>query len=306
MKKSIAAFALVLMAFVSVAQQDPQFSQNMFNKLYPNPAFAGSNGAICATAIYRNQWLDFEGAPQTGLISIDAPVEFLHGGLGLTVMLDEIGFENTLNAKLAYALRFDIGNSKLAIGADGGYYQKSIDGNWEPGQVGDPTIPAGSVSNGVFDLGAGIYLNSDKFYLGASALHLNEAEIEFDDQNKTSTNLVRHMYGMAGYSFPLTTQLTLTPSTHIKLDETSTQVDLNMNLLINDRFWVGGSYRLEDAIIAMAGLHLTEKLKLGYSYDITTSDLKTYSSGTHEVMLGYCLNIVKTRSTFMNRNVRFL
>lgn len=304
MKKSIAAIALIFMAFVSVAQQDPQFSQNMFNRLYPNPAFAGSNDAICATAIYRNQWVDFDGAPKTGLISIDAPVRFLHGGLGLTVMLDEIGFENTVNAKLAYALRFNnVLGGKLAFGADAGFLQKSIDGDWIATDMGDPSIPAGSVSQGVFDLGAGVYFNSEKVYLGVSALHLNEAEIKFDD---AKTDLARHLYGMAGIKFDLSPSLSLTPSTHIKIDDASTQIDFNMNLRINDRFWVGGSYRLEDAIIGLVGLNITDKLKLGYSFDITTSDLKTYSSGTHEFMLGYCFNIIKTRTTFMNRNVRFL
>lgn len=298
------ALVIISVSGISYGQQDPQFSQNMFNKLYTNPAVAGSSDGICASLLYRNQWTGFDGAPKTGVFGVDAPVKFLHGGLGLSILAaDELGFENTFQAKLAYAFRFNIGSGNLAIGADVGLVQKSIDGDFKFNDPGDPIIPTSSVSGNVLgDLGAGIYYNSDKLYLGASATHLLEDEVDYDE---FTTVLARHYYFTGGYRFDLSPAVSLTPSFFIKNVADQTQADINANLYFNNRFWIGGSYRLEDAIVILAGLNITPNLRLGYSYDMTTSDLKEYSSGTHEIMLGYCYKF-KKKITPINRNVRFL
>jgi type IX secretion system PorP/SprF family membrane protein len=309
MKKLLLSAILVIsLSATSFAQQDPQFSQNMFNKLYTNPAYAGSNDGICGTLIYRDQWSGFEGNPSTGLFSIDAPINFLHGGLGLTILAtDELGFESTFGAKLAYAFRFNIGQGNLAIGADIGLLQKSLDGDWKydrgPSNIDDPLVPTSGVSGNTYtDLGAGIYYNSDKLYVGASMAHLLESEIDYGD---FTTTMARHIYASAGYRFEFSPALSLTPSFHLKNVADQTQLDINANLHINNRFWIGGSYRLEDAIVLMAGLNITPNLRLGYSYDMTTSDLKDYSNGSHEIMLGYCYKI-KKKITPIIRNVRFM
>lgn len=303
-KLLLLALLIVSVSGISYGQQDPQFSQNMFNKLYTNPAYAGSSEGICGTILYRNQWTGFDGAPQTGLFSLDAPVNFLHGGLGLTILAaDELGFENTFAVKLAYAFRFNIGQGNLALGVDAGFLQKSIDGDFQANDPDDPIIPTSSVSGSVLpDLGGGIYYNSDKLYLGASMSHILESEIDYGD---FTTQMARHYYFMGGYRIEFTPALSLTPSFHIKNVADQTQVDINANLQFNNRFWIGGSYRLEDAIVLMAGLNITPNLRLGYSYDLTTSDLKDYSNGTHEIMLGYCYKI-KKKITPIIRNVRFL
>ena len=118
--------------------------------------------------------------------------------------------------------------------------------------------------------------------------------------------MVRHYYLMAGYGVDLTSSLTLKPMVQVKTDAVSTQLDANLNLLINNRFWVGASYRIQDAIVLMAGLEIIPNLKLGYSYDLTTSDIGNYSSGTHEIMLGYCYKPTKVIKRQFHRNVRFL
>ena len=118
--------------------------------------------------------------------------------------------------------------------------------------------------------------------------------------------MARHYYLMAGYGVDLTSSLTLKPMLQLKTDAVSTQVDFNANLLINNRFWVGGSYRIQDAIVILAGLEIIPNLKFGYSYDFTTSDIKTYSNGSHEVMLGYCYKPSKVVKRQFHRNVRFL
>jgi type IX secretion system PorP/SprF family membrane protein len=309
MKKPILSLTFVIISLFAFAQQDPQFSQNMFNRLQPNPATAGSNDAICGNVIFRTQWTGFDGAPKTGLISLDAPVSFLHGGLGLTIMTDKLGFEKSLVAKLAYALRFKVGAGNLAFGVDGGVIQKSLEGGlagqggvFNPYQPDDPLIPLNNVSGSQFDVGAGAFFNSEHFYAGFSALHLTEPEVNYGE---ASTKVVRNLYGTIGASLDLTPSIALRPSVFVKSISAKTIAEFNLNAHFNNRFWIGGSYRLDDAIVAMIGVTVIENLRIGYSYDITTSSLKDYNNGSHEITLGYCYKI-KQKIPPMIRNVRYL
>lgn len=290
---------------ISTAQQDVQFSQNMFTKMAINPGFAGSNDAICGTLLYRNQWTGFGGEPKSMLFTFDMPVDILHGGIGLSVVAaDQLGAEKNMNISGAYAYRLNLGSGRLGFGLGFGYLQKSIDGSkFVYNDQGDINIPTGNVSKGIFDLGFGAYYNSDKLYVGLSSLHLTAGNIKYAN---ITTKVARHYYLMAGYGVDLTSALTLKPMIQVKSDAVSTQVDLNTNLLINNRFWIGASYRLQDAIVVLAGLEIIPNLKLGYSYDITTSEIKTYSSGSHEIMLGYCYKPTKVIKRQFHRNVRFL
>jgi type IX secretion system PorP/SprF family membrane protein len=308
MRKTFTSFFTVILFISSAtcfAQQDPQFSQNMFTKLPNNPGYAGSNDAICGTLLYRNQWTGFGGEPKTMLVTFDMPVEAIHGAVGLSVIAgDQLGAEKNTNIRGAYAYRANLGSGQIGIGVDFGYHQKSIDGTkFIFNDANDINIPATNVSGGTFDMGFGVYYNTEKLFAGVSATHLNQGKITFSDIN---TELVRHYFLMAGYSVDLTSSLTLKPMIQLKSDAVSTQADFNANLLINNRFWVGGSYRLQDAIVILAGLEIVPNLKLGYSYDITTSDIKSYSDGTHEIMLGYCFKPSKSVKRQFHRNVRFL
>jgi type IX secretion system PorP/SprF family membrane protein len=308
MRKNFAvAFVISFLTGITAlfAQQDPQFSQNMFTKLPVNPGYAGSNDAICATLLYRNQWTGFGGEPKTMMFSADMPVEILHGAVGLTVYAaDNLGAEKNMNIRGAYAYRTDLGAGRLGLGIDFGYHQKSVDGSkFVFNDDNDNNIPTGNVSGGSLDLGFGAYYNTDRLFVGLSSSHLQEGKITYKDIN---TKLARHYYFMGGYGIDLTSSLTLKPMIQLKSDAVSLQADFNANLMINNRFWVGGSYRLQDAIVILAGLEIVPNLKLGYSYDLTTSEIKTYSSGTHEIMLGYCYKPTKVIKRQFHRNVRFL
>ena len=302
---TIAFYVLFILSLAASAQQDPQFSQNMFTKLCVNPGFAGSNDAICGTLLYRNQWTGFGGEPKTMLLTADMPVDLLHGGVGLTIYAaDGLGVEKNLNVRGAYAYRTDLGAGHLGIGVDFGFHQKSLNGTkFVYNDQNDNNIPTGNVSGGAFDMGLGAYYNTDKLYFGLSTSHLTQGKIKYDNIN---TKLSRHYYLMAGYSVDLTSSLTLKPMIQLKTDAVSTQADFNANLFINSRYWIGASYRLQDAIVFMAGLEIIPNLKFGYSYDMTTSEIKTYSSGTHEIMLGYCYKPTKVVKRQFHRNVRFL
>jgi type IX secretion system PorP/SprF family membrane protein len=159
MKKALLVCLTFLTSFV-FAQQDPQVSQYMYNRIGYNPGYAGANGSICASLIGRQQWVGFDGAPKTNVITIDGPVKMLHGGLGLTVATDKLGFESNFYGKLSYAYRMPLGNDgNLGIGIEAGIYNKSINGNWvaTDAVASDNAIPVGKASDNTFDIGFGVH-----------------------------------------------------------------------------------------------------------------------------------------------------
>ncbi len=321
MKKTLTIIAFSITGLVTFAQQDAQFSMNMFNRLSVNPAYAGTNKALCATILYRDQWDKFPGAPKTGLLSVDYG-QIAHGGIGFTIDQDQLGFDKTLKAKLAYSFHMAIGTSgTLGIGLDAGMINKSLTGNFiapdgtstEFGGGTDNAIPWTGTSATTYDVGFGLYYTNDKLYVGLSSLHLPAQKIN-DKSSAGNTyplsydfqyQIARHYYVMAGYKFQLGTQFDLTPSILTKSDASSTQLDINMLARWNKMVFVGVSYRLTDAIPVMVGLEW-KGFKLGYAYDVTLSALKSHSAGTHELMLGYCKKFVKPERKQGHMNVRFL
>jgi len=284
---------------VSFAQQDAQFSQNMFNHLSVNPAVAGWNKGICAKAFYRTQWLGFEGAPKTGLISIDFLAQGI-GGIGLTLMSDKLGFEKNFEAKLAYSFQRELnnGSGRVGLGIDVGLIQKSIGGIWvAPTTVtGDAAIPAPSINGSTYDAGAGLFYTSRKAYLGLSANHIPQSVIQ---QGTVAYRYSPHYYVTAGWYQDITSSIVLNPSVFGKSDAASTQVDMNLRVIFNDAFWAGISYRFTDAFVAMIGCK-RGFWKYGYSFDLTTSSLKKYSSNSHELFIGYCHPFTEKRQSHSN------
>jgi type IX secretion system PorP/SprF family membrane protein len=296
---------------MAYGQQDPQFTQYMFDRLSVNPAVAGNGGNICATALLRQQWTGFDGAPKTGLINLQGPIAKINSGLGLTFYYDKLGQEKSTIARLHYAYHFKVGaQSTFSAGVYLGMSGRALDGNWiaTDGVANDNAIPtAGKSANG-FDLGAGLYYKSPKLWLGISSTQLPETELKtVSIQNK------RHYYVQAGYDWAIggDNKYTLEPSALLKSDASSTQLDLSALFLYDEMLWIGASYRTEDAIAPMIGYQMKmpkgdSMLRIGYSYDVTTSELKNYSSGSHEVMLSYCFKIVKPVVNEIYHHPRFL
>jgi len=317
MKKTITLIALSITGLVTFAQQDAQFSMNMFNRLAINPGYAGTNQALCATVLYRDQWDKFPGAPKTGLLSVDYG-RILHGGLGVTVDQDMLGFDKTLKAKLAYSYHVSVKGGTLGIGLDFGMIQKSLNGNFiapdgtssNSGGGSDQAIPWTGTSSTTYDLGFGLYYTAagDKFYIGLSSLHLPEQQMSSVSTGIYDFNYVvsRHYYVMAGYRFDLSPTFELTPSILTKSDASSTQLDINLLAKWNKLIFLGASYRLSDAVVGMVGLERPfgkSTVKFGYSYDVTLSNLKGYSKGTHEIMLGFCMKFHKEPKPTSHTNV---
>jgi type IX secretion system PorP/SprF family membrane protein len=327
MKKIFTTLTVALAALTSVsfAQQDPQFTQFMHSKLIYNPGYAGTSEAICANVLYRQQWVNFPGAPKTGLLSFDMPIGRLPLAIGLNVMTDQIGYSKTLFARLALAYNRHIGAGVLGIGIDGGVLQQQFNGTWitPDGPGVDPSIPnydnGGMAAYGSnanlnklsYDLGFGAFYSiANKMYVGISSTHLAAQDLVAGGEGNVRYQLARHYYIVGGYTFDLTPEHAISPNVKVKSDAASTQLDVNLTYIYKQSFWLGVSYRMQDAIAPMLGYKFTKGgvkgLKIGYSYDLTTSKIKGFSSGTHEVMLGYCMVPKNKNKVTSYQNARFL
>lgn len=318
MKKVISfLYFIIIVNLAAVGQQDPQFTNNMFYKLGVNPGFAGSQNAISGLILNRYQWVGFEGAPKTLVFSVEGAADiFGHpGGLGLNIVSDELGFEKNIWVDVIYSYKKQISSGVLGLGISGGFYNKSIKGDWyvpeDKNNLGiytdpnsDPGVPKQDASQMAFDIGLGMYLNASKYFVGASVTHLNQATIRFDEE--ATTFLVRHYYLSGGYNIKLSNPLfEMRPSLLFKTDLASSQVDVNATLVYNERFWGGLNYRYQDAISLLMGAELFNGLIFGYSFDITTSAIGRYGYGSHEIFVSYSLGLEKNR-TRKYKSIRYL
>ncbi|MDP3556890.1 MAG: type IX secretion system membrane protein PorP/SprF [Bacteroidota bacterium] len=304
MKKLFTQIAIAVAGFtgVAVAQQDPQFTQFMHNKLIYNAGYAGTSGAMCGNIQFRQQWSAFEGAPQTIALGFDMPLAGLPLGIGLNVISDKIGPMNTLFLRVPISYNKVIGKGTLGVGLDVGILQKKIDNTWitpEPGKV-DPNIPGAydALSNPAlnkltYDLGFGaFYQIPGKMYVGLSSSHLPAQVVK--GAGNLSYEMSRHYYLMAGYSLDINPRNKITPNIKMKSDVAATAVDVNLTYMYDNMLWVGGTYRVSDAAALMIGYQGKSatgglSYKIGYSYDITLSKLKGNVGGTHEIILGFCM-----------------
>jgi type IX secretion system PorP/SprF family membrane protein len=303
------------MVFDIIAQQDPQYSQYMFNQMAVNPGYAGSHDAICLTAVHRQQWVGIDGAPTTSVFTVNAPFKLLGAshGVGLTVMSDQIGFNTDVSAGVDYALRLPLGPGKLGIGVSGMFLNKALSATWVipsgNGMVApesDHAIPGANESVMGFDMGVGVFYRAEKVYLGLSSTHLLEPSMKYD---KANYKLKRHYYAAAGCLLPLNNPTwEIAPSLMAYSDGTASQLTANVNIMYNKKFWGGVGYRVNDAVIVMMGVDLFNGLKIGYAFDYTYTSLHKYFSagGSHEVMVSYCFNLVKEKVVKKYKSVRFL
>ncbi len=336
MRKISTLLLAVMIGFTGLlkAQQDPQFTQFMYCKQAYNPAVVGTDGSICFNALYRQQWVSFPGAPKTGIFGFNMPLEVLGGmGIGFYFANDQLGFMASNSARLQASKHFQLGAGILAAGLDAGIFQQRINGTFvAPQTLNDPAIPS-NPSSGVLgtnapalnkivpDFGFGLYYTiPNKMYVGVSTSHISAASLQGsvrqanpplhvgDPGYALTFDVARHYYIIAGYHFSFQGgDHIVTPNIKIKTDAATTQVDFNLTYMLQHQFWIGATYRLQDAIAPMLGIQdvLVKGLKIGYSYDVTLSKIKGYSSGTHEIMLGYCLKPKPTAKVASHWNVRY-
>ncbi len=290
----------ILHITLSVAQQLPQFSQYLINDYVMNPAIGGSKNYFEAKTNHRYQWVGIADAPRTYVFSVNGPI-LNKMGVGGYVYTDVTGPTRRTGGQLSYAYHFSLtDNIKLGLGTSLGVLQFAIDGQKITGkEVGDVALSSGLQSVTVADAAAGVHLYSDKWYLSASAPQLFRNNIQFFSEHKNNlSRLVNHYFIMAGYRFDLNETFAIAPSALIKyVSPAPIQMEPTLRVIYKDQVWLATSYRTSlgnkvgsslssDALVACLGYTFQKNLTLGYSYDVTMSNLKNYSSGTHEIMLG--------------------
>lgn len=278
-----------LLSFETQAQQDPQYTQYMYNTMSVNAGYAGQRNVLSATALYRTQWVGIDGAPKTITFGIHSPLKNERIGLGLNIVSDQLGpaEETSIDANVSYTIPVDeSGDLELSFGLKGGLH--ILDTDWSKGRFQN----SDRLFNENIDLisptlGAGLYLHSEKWYLGLSVPNILNTEYYDDFQESIATERL-HYFLIGGYVFDLSDNTKLKPAFLVKgVSGAPLIADLSVNALFNDKFTLGLAYRWDDSVSGLVGFQINPGLFLGYAYDATTTALNNYNSGTHEIMLRF-------------------
>jgi len=306
------------------AQQDAQFSQYIFNGLYINPAYAGYKEDLYVNSFFRSQWTGLEGAPTTFSIAMDGAVKEGKVGLGFLLQRDQIGAQSNIAAYGNYSYRIQIGeqeHSKLALGLGFGFIQTGIDGTkLNPVDASDIYVPTTNQSVLLPDARVGVYYSNDNYFIGASVDNLIA---QYVHTGLTSALLIPvpkpHEYFTAGALFNIDYQMKFKPSILIKdAPGAPTSMDINAFVLMNERLWLGATYRTavdiynkpnlqqglqkSSAMVGMAEFFVNENFRVGYAFDYSMNKLGSYGYGSHEISISIMLkqspNVDRTRNCY--------
>ena len=284
---------IVLLIVIGVqAQQDPQYTQYMYNMNVVNPAYAGSTESVSIGALYRSQWVGLEGAPSTGTLSIHSPVGN-RVGLGLSLISDEVGPVSETNAYVDFSYTLPVGNvTKLAFGLKaGGTFHDIGTGSVTTVDAGDPFFSQ-DVNTTTFNVGAGLYLyQPNKYYISASMPNiLNGTHLDFDGRKIGSET--EHVFAAAGYVFDLSENFKLKPHALLKFAfDAPLSYDLNLNLFMYDVVEVGAGYRIDDSFSGVVNFRVSPALRIGYAYDAIQSELDVVTNASHEIFVNFDINL---------------
>jgi len=290
----ILGFCMLLAGSPLKAQQEPMYSQYMFNMLNLNPAYAGNYGGDNVTLLYRMQWVGVDGAPKTGTLSWDRRNVDSNVGYGLQLYNDRLGIESTTGIQGFYSYKLKLSYSTLTFGLSGGTlnyraaYSKATTTN-----PNDPLFDR-DINIILPTVGFGLLFNAERMYIGFSMPALLKTKVDINNTlHSTSAN--NHYFLTGGYIFDVSEGIKLKPSILVKAVRGSAPAfDINMNAWFQNNLGFGISYRPNDALVGMFEIQLSPKLRLGYAYDYTISSLKTYNvGGSHELMLRYEFNLPK-------------
>ena len=288
MRTKISLFAMLLVGLVSYSQQDAQYTQYMYNTETVNPAYAGSRGVMSIFGLYRTQWVGLDGAPKTGAFSINSPIENTNLGVGVTFVNDQIGptVDNTIAADISYTIQTSE-VYKLSFGIKGTADLFNLDvTKLNYTDQADPLLQ-NLHNNFSPNVGAGVYFHSDKSYLGLSIPNFFQTK-RYSDNDIAVYKERMNLYVIGGYVFDLSPDLKFKPAFLAKTVEGAPlQLDLSGNFLINDKFMLGAAWRWSAAASFMAGFQISDGLYIGYGYDLDTTKLAHYNSGSHEVFLRF-------------------
>jgi len=288
---TIKGLITIVLAFVinmSFAQQDPQFTQYMYNTMSVNPAYAGQREVLSVTALYRTQWVGIDGAPETQTFGIHAPLRNERIGLGLSIVNDRLGpaSETYVDANFSYTIPVNDNDTKLSFGIKGGFQLLSTD--WSKGRFQNPdAVFNENVSLFSPTVGAGLYLHSQKWYLGLSVPNFLTTSF-YDDFQESIASERLHYFLIGGYVFDLSETTKFKPAFLVKgVSGAPLIADISANFLFNEKLTLGLAWRWDDSISGLAGFQVSDGLYIGYAYDLTTTALNNYNSGSHEIMLRF-------------------
>lgn len=314
----------ILLIFQSIcaftyAQQDAQFTMWQFFKQSLNPAYNGMDRSHSLTAVHRDQWDGLDRDPKTYNINYNGIFGAKSNiGGGLNVMTEVLGQQQNSSLSLSPSYHFGLSNgSFFSVGVSLGFYSTKIGGNWIYIDEGDEIVNSlrnKGVTSSAFDAGMGLALyKPGKFHVGLSAVHLNAPEL-----SEVNIQMSRHYYLTGGVELPLGSDLVIRPNVIAKSDGKTSQFDINTDIIWSNMIWGGLAYRYTDAVCPYVGFQtnfspivgklnvVNSGLRIGYSYDVTTSDLSQYSSGSHEVFLNYFMSFSAIPIKAKHSNPRFL
>lgn len=281
---------LALVSFSANAQQDPQFTQYMYNTVNINPAYAGSRGSLSIFGLHRTQWAGLDGAPQTNAFSVNTPLGDSKLGLGVNFINDGLGVmdENTVSVDLSYTIDLNNRGSKFSFGLKGSANMLSVEYSklltYNPN---DPRFAQDISGQFTPNIGAGVYWHNEKSYLGLSIPNFLETT-RYDDNIQSAMRTTMSYYLIGGHVFDLNPMLKFKPAFLVKATNGAPlQADVTANFLISNKFTVGAAYRWDAAWSGLIGFQATDGLFIGYSYDAETTKLANYNNGSHEIFLRF-------------------
>jgi type IX secretion system PorP/SprF family membrane protein len=291
MKKLFLSAISIFAGLALFAQQDPQFTHYMYNTLSVNPGYAGSRGVLNVSALHRQQWIGLDGAPTTQTIFIHSPLKNRKMGLGFSVVNDRIGPLNQtfFYGDYSYTVRLTE-LLKLSFGVKAGvnWFQPKINTLYTI-DANDPAFIGSTLQSSIKpNIGAGLYLHHDMWYVGASAPRLAQNSFKLGDSASNVVKELRHVFFIAGAVFPINEGLKLKPTTMVKLVKNAPiSIDATVEALIRDKFSLGVGMRLKDSFYGMVGYQFSSQFRAGLSYDYSSTKLKNVNNGTVELMLSY-------------------
>jgi type IX secretion system PorP/SprF family membrane protein len=301
-KQFLILFALLLFMLPGnlQAQQDPLYTQYMFNTMALNPGYAGTRDMLSLMVTTRHQWVGFDGAPSTQTFTANTPIADKNIGLGVSVIYDRVVPTKQTGTYIDYSFQINISkNSKLSFGIKGGgnFYQLDMAELNRLTPYDDPAYALPNYKDFLPNFGVGIYYYSHRFYMGISVPKLLENKLSDNELETYQTGKeIRHYYFMTGGVINISQNVKFKPSVLARLTQAAPfSLDLNANFLIMERLWVGGMYRVSESFGALVQFKITPQFSIGYSYDMNTNELQNYNSGTHEIMLNYDLNFNKDK-----------
>ncbi|MDP5076726.1 MAG: type IX secretion system membrane protein PorP/SprF, partial [Nonlabens sp.] len=292
MKKLLSCLIVFAFAKAVTAQQDPQYTQYMYNPIVVNPAYAGNRGVMSIMGLHRSQWVGLDGAPRTQTLSLHTPISNSRVGLGLSVVNDEIGPADETYAAADFSYTIPVGDdANLSFGLKGGVHLLNVDfTRLNIFNTGDTRLQQNVENRLSPTVGAGLYYHTERFYLGLSTPNLLQTD-HFDSSNDSgATTFIAqeriHFFGTAGYVFDLNDNIKFKPTTLVKVVAGAPlQVDLTGNFLFNEKFTVGAAYRWSAAVSAMVGFQVSDQMLLGFAYDRETTELgnAVFNDGSYEL-----------------------